>query len=87
MDFGIWYVTTEICEPECLDEQIVSLLKKLTSDLNVWAELKKKHRVELFCYLGMESGNDGLSFSAELLRQIAERQIELGLDIYSPTEE
>lgn len=86
-DFGQWRVTTEICTPESLDSQIVSLLQKLTNDLNVWIELKKKYRVELFCYLGMQSGNDGVSLSAELLRQIAERQIELQLDIYSPTEE
>lgn len=85
-DFGIWRLTTEYCSPESLDEQIVSLLQKLTSDLNVWAELKTKYRVELFCYLCMDSGNDGISLSAKLLSQIAERQIDLILDVYSPTE-
>ena len=44
--------------------------------------LTRRFKVDLFCGLQMEEWNRGLSFSPETLRRVAERGLELGLDIY-----
>ena len=65
-----------------LDTVINELLDRVTNDLSVWGELVARYRVDLFCGLQMEAWNRGLSFTPMTLRRIADRGIELGLDIY-----
>ena len=73
-------------EPGNLDMQIRELLDKVTSDLEVWRDLVHTYRVDLFCGLFMESGNDGVTLSPTSLAALGQRGIELQLDIYGPVE-
>lgn len=65
-----------------IDMVINELLDQMTNDLVVWADLTTRFQTNLFCGLQMEELNRGLSLSPVTLKRIAERALELGLDIY-----
>lgn len=81
--FGMWRLFATEREPEDLDGQISELLSKLTADLDVWASIAEKYRIDLFCGLFMREGNEGLSITPQSLAALGLRRIELGLDIYT----
>lgn len=70
--------------PEELETAILLLLSQLTSDLSVWSSLGAKYKIALFCGLFLDAPNRGLELSADLLKCLGDRGIQLGLDIYSP---
>ena len=78
---GMWRLFAKKREPEDLDGQVSELLGKLTDDLAVWADLSARFKIDLFVGLFMNVTNEGCSVSAETLRKLGERGIELGLDI------
>ena len=84
---GLWRLSSTDREPENLDSQVAEILNKLTNDIDIWIKLSTNHKIDLFCGLFMEIGNEGLSISAVTLKMLGERGIELGLDIYGPVEE
>lgn len=81
---GAWLLHASDAEPENLDGQVAELLEKLTSDIAVWSDLMQRFEVDLFCGWFMESSNEGVSISCATMRALAERGIELSLDIYGP---
>jgi len=83
---GMWCLEATDTTPEDLDGQIAELLEKLTGNLSVWAQISTRYEIDLFCGLFMKISNEGLSISAESLKALAERGIELSLDIYGPDE-
>jgi hypothetical protein len=84
---GMWRVDGNDQEPENLDEQIGELLRKLTSDMEVWRVISSKYKIDLFCGLFMEDWNEGLSISPQSLIALGSRGIVLALDIYGPSRE
>ena len=84
---GMWSLEATDCEPEDLDKQVAELLDKLTQDLRVWASLSEQFRIDLFCGFFMEESNEGVSISAKTMLALGQRGIEIGLDIYAPTQE
>lgn len=84
---GMWRLEATDCEPEDLDKQVAELLGKLTPDVNIWSSLSEQFSIDLFCGLFMENTNEGVSISADTLLALGQRNIELGLDIYGPTQE
>jgi hypothetical protein len=85
--YGSWLLSAERAEPGDLDGQIKWLIAKMTSDLGVWQVLTCSYDVDIFCGAFMQSGNDGLSISAECMLALGTRGIELDLDIYSPIDD
>lgn len=81
---GMWRMAATETVPEDVDAQISEILGKLTPDLESWRSLASRFRVNLFCGLFMEEGNEGLSVSPSNLIALGERGIELDLDIYAP---
>lgn len=79
---GGWLLRAQDRTPENLDGQIDEILNQLTDDLDVWAQLGRRFRIDLFCSLFMQESNEGLSLSSKALRALGERGIVLGLDIY-----
>lgn len=61
---------------------LLALLDRLPSDPAVWTELTRCYRVDLFFGLFIESWNWGVNLPAALLRCLAERGLDLDLDIY-----
>jgi hypothetical protein len=65
-----------------IQEQVGRLLDRVTGDLAVWRDLKRRFRVDLFCGLFLEDWNRGFSLSPDLMRRLADRGLEVGFDIY-----
>ena len=57
-----------------------------TDDLAVWRRLADRFRVDVFCGFFMRDANEGISVSPLTLKRLGERGIELGLDIYAPSQ-
>lgn len=84
---GRWSLSAKDRRPEDIPSQISEILARLTQDLGVWDQLSSKYTLDFFCGVFMGSSNDGLEFSPELLRQLSERGITLGLDIYDHSDD
>lgn len=54
----------------------------LTPNLNVWADLVGRFKVDMFCGVWLDEGNQGTGLSAGTLKMLGERGIKLELDIY-----
>lgn len=80
----MWRLSATDCEPENLNEQVSELLGRVTSDPLVWKELTTRFRVDLFCGWFMGSGNEGVEISPSTMLALAQRGIQLSLDIYGP---
>ncbi|GAA5484837.1 DUF4279 domain-containing protein [Haloferula sargassicola] len=82
--FGMWRLEASDCEPGDLDDQIRLICGQLTDDLAVWESFASRYKMDLFCGLFMECGNEGISLSPAALFALGSRGIELDLDIYDP---
>jgi hypothetical protein len=80
---GAWIVNTDSSAPANLDRQIDKLLAGTTEDLAVWRRLTDRYRVDVFCGLFMKEPNERIAISPQTLQKLAERGIELDLDIYA----
>jgi ribosomal protein L19 len=83
---GVWSVKAGSRTPGDLDLQIGELLAGTTDDLAVWRRLADRFRVDVFCGFFMRDANEGISVSPLTLKRLGERGIELGLDIYAPSQ-
>jgi hypothetical protein len=81
---GMWRLRAKEAEPENLDGQVSELLGQVTCDLSVWNDIATRFRVDLFCGWFMGSGNEGVEISPKTMLALAQRGIQLSLDIYGP---
>jgi hypothetical protein len=84
---GMWRLVASEKSPENLDGQVEEILSQLTKDITVWDRLGSQFRLDLFCGIFMEVGNEGMTISSKTLLDLGRRGIEMGLDIYGPSEE
>lgn len=83
---GFWSLKYGDSDAVDLEEKIELLLGKLTDDLNAWQEATKNAKTaDLFCGLFIDNWNEGFEFSPSLLKKIAERNLKISFDVYSPT--
>ncbi|KQW63550.1 hypothetical protein ASC92_23565 [Variovorax sp. Root411] len=80
----MWRLDAEVTEPENLGEQIFELLRRTTTDLDVWQALSGRFRVDLFCGWFMSGSNEGVEISPVTMIALGARGIVLSVDIYSP---
>jgi Domain of unknown function (DUF4279) len=83
---GLWVLDAQDREPEGLNEQIQGLLAATTFDLSRWKAVSSTARLDIYCGLFMNDSNEGLTISAEVMRALGDRGIELSLVLYSPSE-
>jgi hypothetical protein len=69
-----------------LDGQVLWILSRLSPDLAGWKNLTSKYKMDLFCGLFLERPNRGVSLKPDTMRQLAERNLKIGFDIYAPDE-
>ena len=81
---GSWHLSAAPSEPSNIDQQVKDLLEMLTDDLSVWDTLRNDYRVDMFCGLFMKEFNEGMTLSPGTLKLLADRGIDLDLDIYGP---
>ena len=79
---GSWRLSATKQSPGDLDAQIEEILSKLSNDLTVWKRIAERYRVDLFCGLFLNGGNEGMTISATSLAAVGNRGIDMGLDIY-----
>lgn len=79
---GSWIRTVADREPADGDAQVEALLDGLTLDLQIWAGIAARFRIDLFFGLFLAEGNEGFSLAPSTLRLLGERGIRLDLDIY-----
>jgi hypothetical protein len=80
---GAWRVHASETSPADLDVQVKEILSRLSADLAVWKDLSTRFDIDLFCGWFMDKENEGIGISADTLRCLGERGIELSLDIYA----
>lgn len=81
---GDWILSWESSGHESVEDGIIELLNRVTSDLSVWNRLKNTFKVDLFCGLFSRDINCGFSLSERVLKLVADRKLEVGFDIYCP---
>jgi hypothetical protein len=84
---GIWNLTVEAKAPDDFDVLVSRLFDQLNSSLETWLDLSERFEGNLFVGLFLDSSNEGISIARETIRAIATRGLELGFDIYGPTNE
>ena len=80
---GSWIIEATPRSPGDLDGQIHEIFQGLTSDMDVWLDLSKRFRVDLFCGVFLTDGNEGFSLGPEALEILSRRNIEIGFDVYA----
>lgn len=84
---GFWRLEYGESDAVDLEEKIELLLTKLTDNLDVWqGTTKNAETADLFCGLFLDTWNEGFQLSPNLLRKIAERNLTISFDLYSPTD-
>ena len=79
---GLWRLSSEYSKGDQLDYQIAGILKMLTSDLEVWADLVQRFKADMFCGVWLNEVNQSLALTPLTLKLLGERRIELELDVY-----
>jgi hypothetical protein len=63
-------------------EAMMTVLRRLPSDIALWQHLTQRYKVDIFVALSMSSTNKGFSLSPEVMKYLGERGIEAGFDVY-----
>lgn len=79
---GNWRLQAEDAIPGDVNGQVAAILGQLTSDLDVWKSLVARFDVDMFCGWFLEESNEGVTLAPSTLLSLAERGIELDIDIY-----
>jgi Domain of unknown function (DUF4279) len=80
---GIWIFALPESREWELANAIRTLLARLPEELLVWERLRAQAETDVFCGLHLDRWNRGVELPPELLRQLADRRLSLGLDIYA----
>jgi hypothetical protein len=85
---GKWLLRVEAAAPdEEFQEQVTRLFEQLTSDHDIWRDLSRRFAGNLFVGLFLGCSNEGVEIEPETVNAIAARGLELGFDIYAPSDE
>lgn len=85
---GYWHLGVDPTAPgEEFDQQLLRLFRELTSDLDTWRYLSERYAGNLFVGFFLGTSNVGVEISSETLSAISVRGLELGLNIYSHSDE
>ena len=81
---GHWHLSSE---PNALDldERVIELLAKVSSDLDMWRALTQRFDVDVFCGVFPAKEMHGFELSPRLLAMLAARKLPIVFDIYAPS--
>ncbi len=80
---GFWFIENGESDAVDLEEKINLLLDKLTGNLEVWQQITREYKADIFCGLFMNNINEGFTFTPTLMRKLADRNVKIGFDIYT----
>lgn len=83
---GVWsHALTPHSSPDWeLGAALDELLSRFPEDPGLWALLRARYSVDVFCGLFLGSDNQGADLRPETLGAVARRGLTLSLDIYGP---
>ncbi len=85
--YGSWFFGySQESSPVEIDEQLNSLLDKLTDDVAVWLDLTTRYDGDISCGLFLDGWNEGFSLTESTLKRLSERNLSIGFDIYAPAD-
>lgn len=79
---GYWSLEAEDSAPADLDAQVTLLLARLPDDAALWARLHERFDIDLFCGWFMKEWNEGTALKATTLNALANRGIDLTIDLW-----
>lgn len=79
---GYWSLEAEDSAPADLDAQVTRLLARLPDDAAVWARLHEHFEIDLFFGWFMKEWNEGTALKATTLNALADRGIDLTIDLW-----
>jgi hypothetical protein len=80
---GYWGLESNLPKATDIEQKIIDLLDRLTSDLEIWKSLAQRYEIRIFCGIFLER-NEGFRLSPETLACLADRGLNLDFDIYPP---
>ncbi len=83
---GMWMLVGDDPETADLEQQIVTLLSRVSVDLAIWHDLATEFSVDILCGVFLDDWNRGFELSPRVMRMLGERGIKLGVDVYGITE-
>ena len=81
----IWTVSIDEHVPVSIEEKLTALLGCFTDNFSVWKTTAENVKADVFCGLFQEGFNQGFSLSPSVLKMLADRDLEIGFDVYAPT--
>jgi hypothetical protein len=79
----VWSIQLENDETICLEMKIGTLLAKFSHEINKWKLETYNIKADIFCGLFLDGWDQGFSLSSNLMKEISDRNLEIGFDIYS----
>lgn len=84
---GSWHLHTEKNSEQNLEEQILELFGRLTEDLEIWQSLTKQFEADVYCGAWLNAWNRDIWLTPNLLKQISDRGLHLGIAIYCDSDD
>ena len=79
---GTWLLAGEKEGERDLEKQILDLFEKLPGDLEIWKDLTKRFEADIYCGAWLKGWNRDVYFSPQVLKQISDKGLHLGMAIY-----
>jgi hypothetical protein len=83
---GSWRLSYGNSDSVRLEIKIEGLLNKLTNDMQIWEQITRDYKVDIFCGLFLDGWNEGYEISPSLMKKMGDRNLKIGFDIYGPTD-
>jgi hypothetical protein len=81
----VWSSEYRSDENISVEKKIKALFGKFTNDISVWKLPTENLKADIFCGVFLDDWNRGFSLTSRLMKELSDRNLELGFDIYSPT--
>ena len=82
-----WNLQLDTVGPdEDFEEQVTRLFDQLTADEEIWRDLGRRFKGDLFVGLFLNETNEGLVIGHEALSAINARGLKINFDIYGPSD-
>jgi hypothetical protein len=79
---GRWLLAMPVQVGEPLEPQLRRLLSALTPDLSVWRSITDRYKTRFVICAWVRSWNRGLEIDPAIVREISDRGLGIGVDIY-----
>jgi hypothetical protein len=80
----VWRIRLAGKEKIPLETKVMMLLGEFSKDINAWKQITERIKADIFCGLFLEDWNQGFGLTPTLMKEISDRNLEIGFDIYSP---